>query len=85
MVDQDGRQPGDPSRRARAVIAATERESPPHRLVLGADAFNAVTATLEEAPADIRAGEALSRDADFTPGLRWRPPGPKPSRQDDVR
>ncbi|PGH45536.1 Short-chain dehydrogenase [Micromonospora sediminicola] len=68
MVEQDGRQPGDPRRGARAVVAAMDQEPPPHRLVLGGAAFDAVTATLRDTLADIRAGEALARGADFPTG-----------------
>ncbi|MET7402366.1 SDR family NAD(P)-dependent oxidoreductase [Dactylosporangium sp. NPDC005572] len=65
MIDQDGRQPGDPARGARAVLQAMSQDPPPHRLVLGGDAFEAVTAELEAALAGIRAGEGLARGADF--------------------
>ncbi|MFY1670350.1 SDR family NAD(P)-dependent oxidoreductase [Plantactinospora sp. WMMB334] len=64
MIDQDGNQPGDPRRGVLAVIAAMAQESPPHRLVLGSDGFDAVVSTLEETLADIRASEPLSRGAD---------------------
>ncbi|AFR49188.1 oxidoreductase [Gordonia sp. KTR9] len=65
FVDMDGRQPGDPRRGARAVIAAIDQDQPPRRLILGSDGFDAVTDTLEAALTDIRANEDLSRDADF--------------------
>jgi len=65
FIDQDGVQPGDPARGARAVIAAMAQERPPRRLVLGSDAFDVVVASLEENLADIRASETLSRGADF--------------------
>jgi NAD(P)-dependent dehydrogenase (short-subunit alcohol dehydrogenase family) len=65
MIEQDGNQPGDPRRGARAVIAAISQETPPHRLVLGGDGFDAVVSTLEETLRDVRASEALSRGADF--------------------
>jgi NADP-dependent 3-hydroxy acid dehydrogenase YdfG len=65
MIDQDGKQPGDPQRGARAVIAAMAQASPPHRLVLGSGAFDVVVKTIEENLADIRTSEALSRRADF--------------------
>ncbi|MEU7867392.1 SDR family NAD(P)-dependent oxidoreductase [Dactylosporangium sp. NPDC049140] len=68
MIDQDGKQPGDPLRGARAVIAAMAGESPPHRLVLGSGAYDAVTSTLREAITDITRSEAASRAADFPPG-----------------
>ncbi|MFD0575880.1 Rossmann-fold NAD(P)-binding domain-containing protein [Dactylosporangium darangshiense] len=65
MIDQDGRQPGDPARGARAVLRAMSQDPPPHRLVLGGDAFEAVTAELAAATADIRMSEGLARGADF--------------------
>ncbi len=65
MVEQDGAQPGDPQRGARAVIAAMAHTPPPRRLVLGGDGFDAVLSTLEAAIQDIGAHEELSRAADF--------------------
>ena len=65
FIDQNGVQPGDPMRAARAVIAAMAQEQPPHRLVLGSDAFDVVVATLEQNLADIRSSETLSRGTDF--------------------
>ncbi|MEU8078900.1 oxidoreductase [Catellatospora citrea] len=68
MVEQDGRQPGDPHRGVRAVIAAMAQDPPPHRLVLGGAGYDAVTAALQRATAEMRAFEALSRSADFAAG-----------------
>ncbi len=65
MIDQDGRQPGDPHRGARAVIAAMAQQPPPGRLVLGSDGFDDVVAALERTLVGIRANEPLSRGADF--------------------
>ncbi|WP_333890031.1 SDR family NAD(P)-dependent oxidoreductase [Mycolicibacterium gadium] len=65
FIDQDGAQPGDPMRGARAVIAAMAQDEPPRRLVLGSDAFDGVVAVLEQNLADIRSSETLSRGADF--------------------
>ena len=65
MIDQDGRQPGDPARGVRAVMAAMELPDPPERLVLGGAGFDVVTAHLGDVLDDIRAGEALARGADF--------------------
>jgi NAD(P)-dependent dehydrogenase (short-subunit alcohol dehydrogenase family) len=65
MIEQDGSQPGDPRRGARAVIAAMSQESPPPRLVLGNSGFDIATAALERALTDIRTNETLSRGADF--------------------
>lgn len=67
MTEQDGEQPGDPQRGARAVIAAMAQDPPPRRLVLGNGGFDVVVATLEDSLADIRASETLSRGADFAP------------------
>jgi NAD(P)-dependent dehydrogenase (short-subunit alcohol dehydrogenase family) len=67
MIEQDGKQPGDPQRGVRAVITAIEQDPPPRRLILGSGGFDAVVATLEESLADIQAREPLSRGADFPP------------------
>jgi NAD(P)-dependent dehydrogenase (short-subunit alcohol dehydrogenase family) len=68
MIGQDGKQPGDPRRGVRAVIAAMAQDAPPQRLVLGSDAFDVVVSALEDNLADIRASEPLSRGADFQVG-----------------
>lgn len=65
FVDVDGRQPGDPRRGARAVIAAMAQDPPPRRLVLGSGGYDAVIDTLEHNLVDIRSNETLSRAADF--------------------
>jgi NAD(P)-dependent dehydrogenase (short-subunit alcohol dehydrogenase family) len=65
MIEQDGNQPGDPERGVRAVLAAMAQDTPPHRLVLGSQGFDAAVATLEGSLDDIRSSEALSRGADF--------------------
>jgi NAD(P)-dependent dehydrogenase (short-subunit alcohol dehydrogenase family) len=67
MIDQDGNQPGDPERGVRAVLAAMARDTPPRRLVLGNQGFDAAIATLEGSLDDIRSSEALARGADFPP------------------
>ncbi len=65
FVEMDGKQPGDPHRGARAVIAAMEQDWSPPRLVLGNSGYDAVVDALEQTLADIRASEKLSRSADF--------------------
>lgn len=65
MVAQDGSQPGDPHRAARAVISAMAQEPPPLRLVLGGDGFDTAITMLEHALTDIRRNEGLSRGAGF--------------------
>jgi NAD(P)-dependent dehydrogenase (short-subunit alcohol dehydrogenase family) len=65
FIDQNGVQPGDPRRGARAVIAAMTQDSPPRRLVLGSGGFDAAVAAIEKNLVDIRSSETLSRGADF--------------------
>ncbi|GGP66558.1 SDR family NAD(P)-dependent oxidoreductase [Saccharothrix coeruleofusca] len=65
MVEQDGKQPGDPERGVRAVISAMGWENPPNRLVLGAAGHAAVVEQLRTALAEVEAGEALAKAADF--------------------
>jgi NAD(P)-dependent dehydrogenase (short-subunit alcohol dehydrogenase family) len=60
-----GKQPGDPSRAAYAIIKAVESRKPPHRLLLGNDAFNGAMAKLQDLSAEFSAWEAVSREADF--------------------
>jgi NAD(P)-dependent dehydrogenase (short-subunit alcohol dehydrogenase family) len=47
LAVNDGRQPGDPVKAARAIVDLTEAEEPPLRLQLGADAVERVEAKLE--------------------------------------
>ena len=43
-----GRQPGDPVRAAHLILKTTESLNPPHRLLLGNDAYEVATKKLEE-------------------------------------
>ncbi|MEV4760825.1 SDR family NAD(P)-dependent oxidoreductase [Micromonospora sp. NPDC049559] len=65
MIEQDGRQPGDPVRGAEAVVAAVDRDPAPRRLVLGGAGYDRVADNLEAMLAELRADEAVSRGADF--------------------
>ncbi|HWE92246.1 MAG TPA: SDR family NAD(P)-dependent oxidoreductase, partial [Pseudonocardiaceae bacterium] len=65
MIEQNGNQPGDPRRGARAVVAAISDDNPPHKLVLGSPGYEKVIEKLEQTLAGIRAHERLSRSADF--------------------
>ncbi|MFJ7158856.1 oxidoreductase [Streptomyces sp. NPDC101118] len=47
LAGNDGRQPGDPVKAARAVVDLTETADPPLRLQLGADALERVEAKLD--------------------------------------
>ncbi len=68
MIEQDGRQPGDPARGVRAVLAALTQDDPPRRLVLGSVGYDAVAGQLEGMLAELRGQEAVARGADIPPG-----------------
>lgn len=60
-----GHQDGDPVRAAAAIVQAIESPNPPHRLLLGNDAFNGANAKLDELREEFSAWESVSRGADF--------------------
>ncbi|MCC6822208.1 MAG: oxidoreductase [Verrucomicrobiota bacterium] len=67
-----GQQPGDPVRAAQAIVKAVESPYPPHRLLLGNNAYEGATAKLAALGKEFKAWEAVSRGADFpkeTPAL----------------
>ena len=60
-----GKQPGDPVRAARAIIKAVESLNPPHRLLLGNDAYEGAMAKIDELRNEFAAWEEISRGADY--------------------
>ncbi len=68
MIEHDGKQPGDPMKGARAVVATIGQDDPPHRLVLGSGGYDAVIGELESMITEIRAHEHVSRTVDFPAG-----------------
>jgi NAD(P)-dependent dehydrogenase (short-subunit alcohol dehydrogenase family) len=64
----DGTQPGDPRKAAAAIVTALEAPEPPLRLILGADAVDAIHAKHERLRAELAAWEAVSRDTAFDEG-----------------
>ncbi len=60
-----GNQHGDPVRAAEAIVQAVESSNPPHRLLLGNDAYNGAMAKLDELREEFEAWESVSRGADF--------------------
>ena len=60
-----GKQPGDPVRAAKAIVAAVASGDPPHHLLLGNDAFEGAMARLDHLRQDFAAGEVVARAADF--------------------
>ena len=63
--ESSGKQPGDPVRAAKAIVAAVASGNPPHHLLLGNDAFEGAMAKLDHLRQDFLAGEAVARAADF--------------------
>ena len=63
-----GKQPGDPVLAAHAIVEAMLSPNPPHRLLLGNDAYQAATAKLEELRKEFSAWEAVSRGSRFPEG-----------------
>lgn len=61
----DGEQPGDPAKAAAAILAALDAEKPPLRLVLGTDAADLISAHLDDARAEFRAWESVTRSTDI--------------------
>ncbi len=60
-----GNQDGDPVRAAEAIVNAVESANPPHRLLLGNDAYDGAMAKLDELREEFEAWESVSRGADF--------------------
>jgi NAD(P)-dependent dehydrogenase (short-subunit alcohol dehydrogenase family) len=60
-----GNQPGDPAKAAAAIVAVTQSDTPPLRLVLGRDAYARAERTDEGRLAELRAWRATSEGTDF--------------------
>jgi NAD(P)-dependent dehydrogenase (short-subunit alcohol dehydrogenase family) len=60
-----GRQPGDPARAARAILAAVEADEPPALLMLGTDALTAIRTVIDAQLAELTAWEGTSVSTDF--------------------
>jgi NAD(P)-dependent dehydrogenase (short-subunit alcohol dehydrogenase family) len=62
--EKSGKQPGDPKKAARAMLAAIEAENPPAHLLLGSDALTLVRDKLAAMEGEIGAWEAVTRSTD---------------------
>jgi hypothetical protein len=62
---RSGKEPGDPARAAKAILAAVQSGKAPHHLLLGADAFEGALSKLDTLRHDIVAAERVARGADF--------------------
>ncbi|RQR32415.1 oxidoreductase [Burkholderia sp. Bp9143] len=62
--EKSGRQPGDPAKAARAMLAVIAADRPPAHLLLGSDALRLVRAKWSALEDDIRAWEAVTVSTD---------------------
>ncbi|KWE86348.1 oxidoreductase [Burkholderia territorii] len=62
--EKSGRQPGDPAKAARAMLAIIEADHPPAHLLLGSDALRLVRAKWSALEDEIRTWEALTVSTD---------------------
>jgi NAD(P)-dependent dehydrogenase (short-subunit alcohol dehydrogenase family) len=62
--EKSGRQLGDPTKAARAMLAVIASDTPPAHLLLGSDALELVRNKLTALAADIDAWEAITRSTD---------------------
>jgi len=60
-----GKQAGDPVRAVRAIVKAVESQKPPHRLLLGNNAYDGAISKIDAMQAEFMAWEVISRAADF--------------------
>ncbi|WP_435156462.1 oxidoreductase [Amycolatopsis sacchari] len=70
--EQDGKQPGDPVRGAKAVLEAVGAQNPPRRLILGGAAVESALESARERSAEAEQWAELSRSADFPADERQR-------------
>jgi NAD(P)-dependent dehydrogenase (short-subunit alcohol dehydrogenase family) len=63
-AEKSGRQPGDPVRAARAMLALVEAEAPPAHLLLGSDALQLVRGRLAGLESDFQAWERVTVSTD---------------------
>jgi NAD(P)-dependent dehydrogenase (short-subunit alcohol dehydrogenase family) len=62
--EKSGKQPGDPAKAARAMLAAIASDHPPAHLLLGSDALRLVRGKLAALDEEIRAWEAVTVSTD---------------------
>ncbi|MCS0628903.1 oxidoreductase [Telluria mixta] len=62
--EKSGRQPGDPARAARAILAVIEADAPPTHLLLGSDALQLVRGKLADLGRELDAWEEVSVSTD---------------------
>jgi NAD(P)-dependent dehydrogenase (short-subunit alcohol dehydrogenase family) len=65
LYGQNGRQPGDPAKAAKAMIAVVDDPNPPRRLVLGSDAYDVLDRTMAARMADISRYRRIGESTDI--------------------
>ena len=65
ITDMDGKQPGDPERMARAIVALADCDDPPRQLLLGRGVLAAYRAKLAEVNVSLDEWESVSLASDF--------------------
>lgn len=63
-AERSGRQPGDPTKAAQAILALADHPSPPAHLLLGSDALALVRGKLAQLSTGFDAWEAVTRSTD---------------------
>ena len=60
---------GDPNRAADVIVKMVEADKKPHRIVLGSDAYAAITAKLDALRIEYEAGSAVAQSTDFASAI----------------
>ena len=66
MAEHAGHEPGDVTKAAEAIVAVTEMETPPLRLLLGSDAFGYAKQKLDQQRAEIDAWASVTNSIGIT-------------------
>lgn len=65
LLDREGKEPGDPKKAAIAMLQVIESNNPPSRLVLGADAYSAVSEKLSSVKEELGAWKQVALNTAF--------------------
>jgi NAD(P)-dependent dehydrogenase (short-subunit alcohol dehydrogenase family) len=68
LADRNGKQPGDPEKAAKAMLAIIESPNPPVHILLGSDAFQLVNEKLDAVKAELAAWKETTLGTDFPAG-----------------
>lgn len=65
VINMCGKEPGDPTKAAEAIIAVATAKNPPFRLPLGESAYSRIRALLATQTAELDAWESIGRHTDY--------------------